>query len=79
MFLYLCICLFVCTVACMHNVHTAHIFIVYNSMIYIKSFNILSILYNGHITLNYAGRFLYFIYIGYILLSVQSLLWVIGM
>ena len=49
-FLYLCTCLcLLCNVVCMHNVHSAHIFIVYNSMICTKSFNILSILYNGHI------------------------------
>ena len=49
-FLYLCICLcFLCTVVCMHSVHTAHIFIVCNSVICTKSFNILAILYNGHI------------------------------
>ena len=33
MFLYLCICIcLLCTVVCMHNVHTAHIFIVCNSV-----------------------------------------------
>ena len=45
-FLYLCICLcLLCTVVCMHNVHTAHIFIVCNSVICTNTFNILAILY----------------------------------
>ena len=35
----------------MHNVHTAHIFIVHYSVIYTNTFNILAILYNGHIIL----------------------------
>ena len=43
--------LVLCTVVCMHNVHIAHIFIVCNSVICTKSFNILSILYNAHIML----------------------------
>ena len=34
----------------MHSFHSAHIFIVYNSVICTKSLNIL--LYNGHIVLN---------------------------
>ena len=60
-----------CTVVCMHNVHTAHIFIVCNSVICTKSFNILSILYNGDIAINYTGHFTYsplnsyFLYIGH--------------
>ena len=41
----------------MHNVYTSHIFIVYNSVICIITFNILSILYNGHIAFNYTGYF----------------------
>ena len=41
-FMYLCICLcFLCIVICMHNFHSAHIFIVYNSAICSKPFNIL--------------------------------------
>ena len=43
----------------MHNVHTAHIFIECNSVIGTKSFNILAILYNGHIALNYPAHFVY--------------------
>ena len=72
MYLYVCICLCVLyTVVCMHNVHTAHIFILCNSVICTKPFNVLSILYNDHIDLNYTGHFMYsplnshFIYIGY--------------
>ena len=54
----------------MHNVYSAHIFIVCNSVICTKSFNILAIFYNGHIASNCTGHFvysplnLYFIYIG---------------
>ena len=58
MFMYLCLCL-LCTVVCMHNVHSAHIFIVCNSVICTKSFNILARLYNGYIALNYTGNFVY--------------------
>ena len=58
MHLYLCICL-LCTVVCMHNVHTTHIFIVCNSVIYTNTFNILAIVYNVHIALNYTGHFVY--------------------
>ena len=63
-----------------HDIHTAHIFIVCNSLPCTKSFNIISILYNGHITLNYTGHFVdsplnsYFIYIGYWTLNILLLL-----
>ena len=34
---YLCICVcLLCTVVCMHNFHSAHIFIVYNSVQYVR-------------------------------------------
>ena len=62
----------------MHNIHNAHIFNVCNRVICTKSFNILFILYNGHIALNYTGHFvysplnLYFIDIGYYIPSVYS-------
>ena len=62
--LYLCIC-FLCTVVCMYTTDRAHIFIVCNSVICTKSFNILSLLSNGHIALKYTGYFVYFIYIEY--------------
>ena len=71
--LYICL---LCTVVCMNNVHTAHIFIVCNSVICTKPFNILSILYNGHNALNYTGNFVYSplnsycIYIGYKTLNI---------
>ena len=41
----------------MHSFHSAHIFIVYNNVICIKSFNIL--FYNGHIVSNYTAHFVY--------------------
>ena len=76
MFLYLCICL-LCTVLCMHNIHTAHVFIVCNSVICTNTFNILAILYNSHIALNYTGNFVvysplssYFIHSGYWTLNI---------
>ena len=43
----------------MHNGHTSHIFILCNNVICTKSLNILSILYNVHIALNYTGYFVY--------------------
>ena len=43
----------------MHNVHTAHTFIVCNSVIGTKLFNILDIVYNVHIALHYTGHILY--------------------
>ena len=42
----------------MHSFHSAHIFIVYNSVICTKSFNI--VLYNGHIVLNYTSHIVYY-------------------
>ena len=47
LFCFLCIFLyFLCIVICMHNFYSAHIFIVYNSVICNSSH---SIFYNGHI------------------------------
>ena len=43
----------------MHNFHSAHTFIVCNSVICSKSFNILAIFYNGPISLNYTGYLVY--------------------
>ena len=69
------ICL-LCTVVCMHNFHSAELFIVCNSVICTNTFNILAILHNGHIALNYTGHFVYsplnsyFIYIGYWTLNI---------
>ena len=40
MYLYICLC-FICIVIFMHSFHSAHLFILYNSVIYTKSFNIL--------------------------------------
>ena len=60
----------------MHNVHPEHIFIVCNSVICTNTINILAILYNGHIALNYTGHSVYsplnslFIYIGYWTLNI---------
>ena len=68
-FLYLCICLcLVCIVICMHI--SFRTYIVYNSVICTKSFNI--VLYNGHIVLNYTAYFVYsplnsYVYIHWIL------------
>ena len=67
MYLYI-ICL--CIVICMHNFHSAHI--VYNSVICTKSFNILTLFYNGYIVLNYTAHFVYsslnsYVYIYWIL------------
>ena len=55
----------------MHSFHSVHIFIICNSVICTKSFNILS--YNGHIVLNYTAHFVYstlksYFYIHWILL-----------
>ena len=55
-YLYICLC-FLCIVICMQSFHSAHIFIVYNSLICTKSFNIL--FYTGHIVLNYTAHFVY--------------------
>ena len=58
------------------NVHTVHTIIVCNSVICINPFNILAILYNGHISLNYTGHFVYSplnsycIYIGHWILNI---------
>ena len=68
-----------CPVVYMH-VYTAHIFIVCNSVICTNSFNVLGILYNGHIALKYTGHFVYsplnsyLIYIGYWTLIILLLL-----
>ena len=62
----------------MHTVHPAYIFIVCNSVVCTNTFNILAILYNGHIALNYTGHFVYsplnsyFIYTGYWTLNIYS-------
>ena len=60
----------------MHNVYSAHIFIVYNSVICTNTFNILAIFYIDHIVLNYTPHFVYsplnsyFIYNGYWTLNI---------
>ena len=53
----------------MHSFLSAHIFMVYNNVIFTKSFDIF---YKGHIVLNYAFHFLYstlnsYVYIHWIL------------
>ena len=67
----LCLSL-LCTMVYMHTFHSAHIFIVYNSVICTKSFNSLALFYNGHIVLNYIVYFVYsplnlYVYIHWIL------------
>ena len=58
--MYFCICLcLLYIVICMHSFHSAHIFIVYNSVICTKSFNILALFYIGHLVLNYTAHFVY--------------------
>ena len=44
---------------CMHSFHSAHLFIVYNSEMCTKTFNILVLFYNGHNVLNYTAHFVY--------------------
>ena len=71
LYLDLCSCL-LCIVICRHSFHSTHIilFIVYNSVLCTKPFNIL--FYNGHIVLNYTAHFVYnplnsYVYIHWIL------------
>ena len=54
----MCICL-LCIVICRHSFHSAHLFIVYNTVICTNSYNIVALLYNGDIVLNYTAHFVY--------------------
>ena len=53
-YIYICSC-FLCIAIYMYSFHSAHVFIVYNSVLCIKSFNILFT--NGHIVLKYTSHF----------------------
>ena len=71
-FVLIIICIyFLCIVICMHSFHSTHIFIVYNSVICTKSFNIL--IYTAHFGYSPLNSYVYINWIldfNYILLII---------
>ena len=72
---YICLCL-LCTVVCMHNFHSAHIFIVCNMGISYNQVNVFALFDHYHNFYYFTDHFVhsplnsYFIYIGYWILNI---------